>query len=185
MDNSEDPKLKEIMNQLSKFGFEFYARDENGIPLVKGPNDQVVEINVAINFVNKQIEEQKNSSGGSMEQPAMPENMDMAAKIESSMESKVEDSVENSAEKQEKREVSPNQQADDVPRAPIAAPKPVQKIKPYGDGFDPKSFNPSDLKSTLNFVEKNSKMSSKSSNKWLAEQFKKFIAEFNAGSNKS
>ncbi|MCA9387399.1 hypothetical protein KC669_05195, partial [Candidatus Dojkabacteria bacterium] len=185
MDANEDPKLKEIMNQLTKLGFSFYARDENGIPLVKGPNEQVVEINVAINFVNKQIEEQKNSSGGSMEQPSMPNNLDIASSIESSMESKVEDSIENNAEKQEKKDVQQDKQSDDVPRAPIAAPKPVQKIKPYGDGFDPKSFNPSDLKSTLNFVEKNSKMSSKSSNKWLAEQFKKFIAEFNAGTNRS
>ncbi len=182
----EDPKLKTILEQLKHFGFEFFGFGENGIPLVKGPNEQIVKINIAINFVNEKIKEQQEASeGGSPEQPHIPENIDTSVNLESSVESKIESSpeVEKNIEKKPETKPSPR------PELQVQQKAPVVKLdkkdnKPYGDGFDPKSFNPSDIGSTLKFIENNSKASKTSSNKWLAEQFKKFVLEFKASSSK-
>lgn len=177
--NENDSKLKIILEQLTPFGFEYYGSDENGIPLVKGPNSQIVEINVAINFVNKQIAARENSSGGSPEQMPTAEGIEQPSNFERGTEQNIEKAneveklVEDGGEKVSKTQ---GQGITQSPKITIAK----TAIKPYGDGFEPKLFDPTDLKSTLEFVERNSKISHTSSNRWLAEQFRKFIAEFNA-----
>lgn len=180
--DQNDPKLQNILEKLKQFGFEFYGNGESGVPLVKGPNGQVVEVNIAINFVNEQIKKQQESAGGSIENPQMPENIDTKISVERSVESKIETSMEQEKSPEQKSERNDNPGA----QAPIIQKKAPQvkldksKNKPYGDGFDPQGFNPTDINSTMRFIEKNSKESNKSSNKWLAEQFKKFVAEFDA-----
>jgi hypothetical protein len=184
--NSDDPKLKSILEQLVPFGFEFYGNDENGIPLVKGPNSQVVEINVAINFVNRQISAQEsNAAGGSPEQMPSSEGIDVPKNIETAVENGIEQVGEVERSPENRQETSTEQVGES--KTQTTAPKvSISKtsIKPYGEGFDPQLFDPTDLKSTLDFVEKNSRISHTSSNRWLAEQFKKFIAEFNAQKKK-
>ncbi len=182
----DDPKLQNILEQLKHFGFEFFGYGENEIPLVKGPNEQVVEINIAINFVNEKIKEQKEQDSiGSPEQPHIPENLDANQNVESSVERKIETTPERENSIEKKTQEKPSQK----PELNVQKKAPQVKLdkkenRPYGDGFDPKSFNPSDLNSTLQFVEKHSKGSKTSSNKWLAEQFKKFVMEFKASSSK-
>lgn len=182
--HNTDPKLKNILDQLAKFGFTFYGYDENKYPLVKGVNGQIVEINVAINFVNKQIESRAQASSGSPENPNFNENADVASSssVESSVENNVETSVESSVESKAESSVetkSENQTNtnDEVAVQQKAPQIKFEKPKPYGEGFDPISFNPSDINSTLNFIQQNSKKSKVSSNKWIAEQFKKFLKE--------
>lgn len=181
-DPTQDQQLQAILSQISKFGFEFYAYDENKIPLVKGPNNQVVNINVAIQFVNQKIKETQNSSG-SVENPNV-ENLDIKASPERAAETKVETSIEQAAESNTEIQT---QDANTQIKAPKTSPRMKLKqpeIKPYGDGFDPKSFDSTNIQSTLNFIESNSSSKSTSSNKWLAEQFKKFVKEFQVNQEK-
>lgn len=181
--HNNDPKLKNILDQLAKFGFSFYGYDENKYPLVKGVNGQIVEINVAINFVNKQIESRSQSSG-SPENPSFNENTDVASSkgvessVESTVETSVESSVESASEQQDANNQNPQANSGDEIAVQQRAPRiQFEKPKPYGEGFDPISFDPSDINSTLNFIQQNSKKSKVSSNKWIAEQFKKFLKE--------
>jgi hypothetical protein len=170
---SLDPKLQHILGQIANFGFTFYGLDENGAPLVTGPNKQIVPINVAISFVNQQIQSRQNSS--SIESGVV-ETADTTSKVESSTERSIETKLETPKEQSSKS----NNQQSPVP-IPQKSPKVIlaePKKKPYGDGFDPKSFDPADINSTLKFIEKNQSQNPKSSNRWIAEQFKKFIADY-------
>jgi hypothetical protein len=181
-DPQKDQQLQMILSQIGKFGFQFYAYDESGVPLVKGPNNQIVNVNLAIQFVNEQINRAK-SSNGSPENPDFDESMDSKSSPETSVETKIESAAESAENQEKQKEDSAQSQTQDLTVKPQSPPIAIQQpvIKPYQDGFDPKSFDPSSIASTLNFVEKNSKLSAKSSNKWLAEQFKKFVEEFKAG----
>ncbi|MDQ6986096.1 MAG: hypothetical protein Q9M91_05745 [Candidatus Dojkabacteria bacterium] len=181
--NITDPKLRKVLEQLEPFGFEFFCFSENGAPLVKSPNEQIAEINVAIAFVNEQVtkkQSESNQSSASPEDfPSMP-NM-RQSKAESSMESNAE-SKDSSFERQSNKpkNIQPSQKKINVPRrAPIVKIK-KEKIKPYGDGFDPVSFDPSDLRKAMTFIDKNSKKKNTSSSKWLAILFKKFLDEMSS-----
>ncbi len=173
-----DPKLKKILEQLIKFGFEFYSLDEDKTPLVKGPNNQIVPINYAIEFVNKQIEMYRSQQPrGSLEDmPSMPAPESSAA--ERSIETSIEiqnDSLEKNQERQQQTiQVPQNVQVPQkAPQIQLSKPK----IKPYGDGFEPKSFDSTDINQTIKFIHKNAQKPNSSSQKWLAEQFKKFLKE--------
>ncbi len=178
--NLSDPKLQQILVQIQQFGFKFYAFDESNIPLVIGPNNQITPINVAIDFVNRQIQTQRAqqslASGGPENMPSAPQMPDATGALEKSVERGVETKNESN---QEKKATKQNQQNDVSVNVPTKAPKVTlaAPIKPYGDGFDPKSFNPTDLKSTLDFISKNASAKKTSSNRWVAEQFKKFLEE--------
>jgi hypothetical protein len=182
-----DSKLEAILTQLKKFGFEFYGHDEGGKPLVTAPNGQVTEINLAINFVNKQMQEQKDaasSSGGNFEAPVMNQNIDTNVKVERSVEVSLETKLES--EKEEKKTDGGNTPQKDVqvkkvaPNIQLAKPK----VKPFGDGFDPKSFDFNNIDKTLEFIKSSSKKKNTSSDKWVAEQFKKFLEEIKTGNLK-
>lgn len=178
-----DPKLKAILNQLKNFGFEFYSFDEDGTPLVKGPNEQVVGINIAIQFANRQIEANRNSSG-SMEQPEAPPTLDSAAgKIETSTERAIE-LKESISEEEKSQSDQPKQPGQDMV-VPKQAPKVAlkqPKIEYYGEGFVPVSFDPSNLAQTQRFVSNNVSKPPTTSAKWMAEQFRKFLEEIKAQS---
>jgi len=183
---SQDPKLKKILDQLSQFNFDFYGYDDNGMPLVKSPDGQIIEINIAINFVNDQIKKRQveSSSPGSFEAPNLAENLDNSVSVENSAESNLEKKLEESGE-QEKSEDQNNQKpiqdnSQNIQKTPnIEIKRP--KNKPYGDGFDPVSFDPADINSTLDFINKNKTKSNQSSKKWLSVQFQKFLKEYESG----
>lgn len=180
--NPQNPNIQEILKTISQFGFNYFGNDENGAPLVYAPNGQVVPLDVAYNFVRNQIEQSKNSSGSSAESmPQMPQ-----ASPERSLETNVEQSLENvdikkpetKVENQQNQVQGPSQVATNPTPAPvIAKPKPL----PFGEGFKPKSFDATDVTQALKFIEDNKKQSDKSSNKWLAIQFEKFLNEIKAG----
>ncbi len=179
-----DPKLQKILEQLEKFGFKFYGYDEGGVPLVKGLNNQIIEINIAINFVNQQVQSQSTSTGGSgsFENAPVNENLDSAVSVENQTERKIE--LNKETEKSSEADTSGQDELTVQRKAPpIKLVRPPNK--PYGDGFDPVSFNPESLNSTLNFIEKHGKTTKTSSNKWLREQFKKFMEEYKNSAKKA
>ena len=180
--NVNDPKLKNVLDQLAPFGFQFYALSEDGMPLVIGPNNQITEINVAISFANSQIQKQRETDSSPKSFEDMPENMPSSpSNFESGNESALESldsGVETSKEKKgkSKKRRARNKDISVQEKAPtITLPK--KEIKPYGDGFDPISFNPGDLKRATEFVNKSSKKRKTSSDRWLAILFKKFLEE--------
>ncbi len=179
--NPQNPNIQEILKTLSQFGFNYFGNDENGAPLVYAPNGQVVPLDVAYNFVKNQIEQTKvsSSSSGSIESvPQMPQSTP-----EKSLESTLEHSLdikkpESNIESQQNQSQQQTQAVQGTVPAPvIVKPKPL----PYGDGFKPKNFDPTDIAQTLNFIEQNKKQSDTASNKWLAIQFEKFLNEMKAG----
>lgn len=175
MSNSQnlDPKLQQILKQIENFGFKFYGFDENSMPLVSGPNSQVVPINVAISFVNQQIQNKNNSSVNV--ETGVVESSDSNSRIESANERQLETKLEIPKDPtQNQNTQTPTAVQTKSPQIKLSEPK----KKPYGEGFDPKSFDPADITSTLQFIEKNQKTNPKSSNRWIAEQFKKFIADY-------
>ena len=181
-----DPKLKQILDQLKKFGFEFYGYGENGSHLVKGPNKQVIEINVAIQFVNKQAELQKqsSSSGGIENAPQMNQNMDATISPDRNMDSKLEKPRDQVNEKKSNPAgLNASSQYKVKDNAPKISLKKARNIS-YGDGFDPVSFDPNSIRSALRFIEKSSKKHRTSSDKWLATLFEKFTREQKLGIKK-
>ncbi|GAB4287357.1 MAG: hypothetical protein Kow0081_5090 [Candidatus Dojkabacteria bacterium] len=183
MPNQNDPRLQQILVQLAPFGFRFYGFDENSQPLVIGPNKQVTHINVAIQFVNQQIENQQ-SSGSPESMPDIP-NMPIASP-ERSAETKIETAIESAVETKQEEETENQNNQKQGPQVQVPQKAPTIKLErpkiiPYGDGFEPKSFNPESISQTLKYIEKHSKASKTSSNKWLAEQFRKFVKEIQEG----
>lgn len=176
-----DPKLQRVLDQIKQFGFEFYGHDENGIPLVKGPNDQVADINVAIRFVNSQIESQKQGGGSVESGPVMNQNLDASINVEQSIETKLEEQSNQSDDKNDETQTTDPQGEYKVrhnaPKIKLSTPK----NNLYGDGFDPQTFDPSNIRSALNFIEKNSKKNNTKSDKWLAILFDKFVREQQMG----
>lgn len=180
-----DPRLQQVLMQLQRFNFSFYGYDESGKPLVASPNGQVIDINLAINFVNQQIKarQQAQSSGGSPESMPTPEDAITRSSPERSVETKLEAALESSMEKkqeEQKQQPSGPQEPQVQQKSPQVQLK-AASAKPYGDGFDPKSFDPQDIQQTLQFIEENAKKSNTSSNKWLAIKFRKFVEEARAG----
>lgn len=179
--NNLDPKLQQVLKQIEPFGFKFFGFDENKRPLVLGPNNQVTEINIAIGFVNDQIKRQAQSSS-SPENFEVPQTPDSNSTIERSTEVQLENSLESQKESQDNDN---NQNQVQVNQNNLTVQKKAPEIKmsqltekPYGDGFDPKTFSPTDIESALKFVEKNSKASKTSSNKWLATRFQWFLKNY-------
>lgn len=168
---SLDPKLQHILEQIQRFGFKLYGFDENSIPLVVAPNGQVVPINLAISFVNQQIQNKNNSSGNV--ETGVVESFDSTSRIESVNERQLETKLEVPKATHQNIQ-TPTVVQTKSPQVKLSEPK----KKPYGEGFDPKSFDPADITSTLKFIAKNQRTNPKSSNRWIAEQFKKFIADY-------
>lgn len=172
-DQNLDPKLQQVLKQIGNFGFKFYGFDENSMPLVSGPNGQVVPINVAISFVNQQIQNKNNSSGNL--ESSIVESSDSSSNIETANERQIETKLETPKDStQAQNTQTPTSVQTKAPQVKLSEPK----KKPYGEGFDPRSFDPADITSILKFIEKNHKTNPKSSNRWIAEQFKKFIADY-------
>jgi hypothetical protein len=168
--------LQQVLNQLEKFGFKFFGYDENNLPLVVGPNGQVTPLNVAYQFVQKQIQSSRMNSGSIEQIPQSPVSPESGV-----VESGVENRLEAAAEKQETRQEQ-SAQTSSVPQnnatnsSPKIEVKPKEAFKPFGDGHLP-PFDSSDIQNVINFIQDNSGTSSTSSNKWIAVLWKKFLEE--------
>lgn len=172
-----DPQLQQILKSLEGFGFKFFGYNESKQPLVIAPNGQVVSVDVAYKFVQTQLI-QPSKTGGAEAMPQIPNmpiqvpdaNLDIKLDVEKSLE-------QNKAEKkQESQFTQPTQTA--VPHlAPkVAAVDPKIEV-PIGAGFYPKAFDPTDVEQAQKFVANNAQKDDKSSTKWLAIMWKKFIEE--------
>lgn len=186
-----DPQLVQILQQIDRFGFKFYGYNENNYPMVVAPNGQVVPVNVAKQFVDQQIEferqqQQQNSSsgyGGVEGMPQMPEGPSVESNVEKGSEREVSieqiKQPEQIKEPETSNQSGPNQSGS-VLQTPtqVALPKVAM---PYGDGYEPKSFNPADITQVVDFIERNSKAKKSNSNAWIAMQWQKFLEEMKAG----
>jgi hypothetical protein len=183
MNNVADPTnlsqdLQQVLNQLEKFGFKFFGYDENNLPLVIGPNGQVTPLNTAYQFVQKQIQSSKTSSGSVEQIPQATASIE-AGTVESGIERKLETVVEKQEFRQEQSaqtaSVPQNNTTSSSPKIDV---KTTEAFKPFGDGYLP-PFDSSDIQNVISFIQNNSgsATSNTSSNKWIAILWKKFLEE--------
>ena len=172
-----DPKVLEILKMVEKFDFKFFGLSENKEPLVVAPNGQVVELGVAYNFVKTKLIEPAQGSAGAEAMPAMPVvpeaipsvpdvNLEKGLEIEKPIEKKSETPTENSQSDLQVRAIAPKQ----------AVLEPKIDL-PFGDGFYPRAFDPTDVNKAQKFIAANAQKDDKSSAKWLSILWKKFIEE--------
>lgn len=176
----KDPQLKQVLDKLAKFGFGFFGYNEEGMPLVKAENEQVIPINSAIEYANEQIKLQSQESSSSPEefpqQPSSPETSvetSLEASVESTVETKDASTVETRQE--ESKELQVKKQSPTIKLAP-------KDNKPYNkNSFDVESFDPTSTKAARAFISKNQDKSSKQTEKWLSVLFRKFLDEIEEG----
>lgn len=165
----------EVLKLVERFGFKFFGYDENKLSLVVAPNGQIVQLKVAYEFVQKQIESAQSFSGGPESMPNMPTITNIPeGNFESNLER--ESTIEKVAEK--KQEVQ-SIQTPQVPQVPVAKPvvtKPEDPDSPYGDGFKT-PINPVHIDKAMDYIRKNSRKSLSSTSRWLSVQFEKFVNE--------
>lgn len=186
MSDKNNPTIHEEKKQLDfvgKYGFAFFGFDENGKILVKAPNQQIVPVGLAYRFIQEQILNNSTSSNGPEDMPEVPNMPDSnkERKVENkdvSIEQPKDSKSEQSKQENSNQASSPQSTAQNSPQINIK-----QSISiPYQSGFDPKSFDPSSVDSTLEFIKKHSKSPNNSSDKWLAVLFDKFLNELQEGS---
>jgi len=176
-----DPKVLEILKAVEKFDFKFFGLSENKEPLVIAPNGQVVSLPIAYNFVKTKLIEPAQSGTGAESMPAMPVVPEvMSNQPDSNIEKSFE--VEKQVEKP-KETPAENTQSDLTVRA-IAPKETVLEPKidlPFGDGFYPRAFDPTDVNKAQKFIASNAQKDDKSSEKWLSVLWDKFIKELSEG----
>lgn len=179
------PQYAEVIKSLEKFGFKFFGYSENKEPLLIAPNGQVVPLNVAYDFVKTKLVD-ASKSGGSPEggieaMPVMP----IAPEVFSEqVDQKIESAPEKAPEKEKATEPQTQTQSDlQVKRlAPkIAVTAPEIDI-PFGDGFFPRAFKPTDVTQAQKFVASNAQRDDKTTEKWLAVLWDKFLKELSENS---
>lgn len=164
----------EVLKLVERFGFKFFGYDENKLTLVVAPNGQIVQLKVAYEFVQKQIESSQSFSSGPEGMPNMPSMPNIPDQsFESNLEK--ESSIEKPAEKNQEVQntVKPVQPTPVVQTTPVKAKEPES---PYGDGFTP-PFNPIFVDKAIDYIRRNSKKSLSSTSRWLSVQFEKFVSE--------
>lgn len=173
MADSNNTQLQQVITQLEKFGFKFFGYSETSEPLVVAPNGQVIPLKVAYDFIKQQVD--KATSGSIEKFPESMPTIDSSPKIES----KIETAVEKSVEKQSDQPKSENKPATNqsVQTTQTTDPDILMPL-PFTDGFQVKSFNPTNLREVEEYIKDNSKVSNTSSRKWLAIQFEKFVKEY-------
>jgi hypothetical protein len=175
------PQYAEVIKSLEKFGFKFFGYAENKEPLLAAPNGQIVPLNVAYNFVKTKLVE---PSGGG----AGPESMPVAPIMPETFSETPNEAIDTKIEVQKGMEAEKK-----VERAPLATEKQtdlqVQKIAPkiavvapkidipFGDGFYPRAFDPVDVSKAQQFVTKHAQKDDKTTEKWLAVMWDKFLRE--------
>ncbi len=176
------PQIAAILAQIEKFGFKFFGYGENNDPLVIAPNGQVIPLKVAYEFVQQQIQNSTTNKQGGIESlplgiAQIPDSKPMDVNFEKTPEK--ESSLETKPESQQniQTQVSTNP----VQNAPISNTQNSVTPKmpmPFDDGFKIKTFDPTDIDQTQEFVKQNSTATNTSSKKWLAAQFEKFLKEY-------
>ncbi|MEP7103835.1 MAG: hypothetical protein ABI721_03960 [Candidatus Dojkabacteria bacterium] len=172
-----DPKILEILKTVEKFEFKFFGLSETKEPLVIAPNGQVVLLNVAYNFVKTKLIDPSKASSGVESMPVMPAMPDSSFKqLDANLEKKFE--IEKQVEKS--KEVSTPAAPSDLAVRNIAPKQAVIEPKidiPFGDGFYPKVFDPTDVNKAQKFIAANAQKDDKSSERWLSVLWDKFIKE--------
>lgn len=172
-----DPKILEILKTVEKFGFKFFGLSETKEVLVTAPNGQVVGLNIAYDFVKTKIIDASKTSNGPEGMPSMPV---MPESLGNMPDTNIERSFEIEKQSEKPKEVvTPNSQSDLTVRN-IAPKQAVIEPKidiPFGDGFYPRVFDPTDVNKAQKFIAANANKDDKSSERWLSILWDKFIKE--------
>lgn len=165
----------EVLKLVERFGFKFFGYDENKLSLVVAPNGQIVQLKVAYEFVQKQIESAQSFSGGP---ESMPNMQSMPTIPEGNFESNLEkeSTIEKVPEKKQEVQTIQAPQVQPTPVVQAAVVKPEEPDSPYGDGFKT-PINPVFVDKAIDYIRKNSRKSLSSTSRWLSVQFEKFVSE--------
>jgi len=164
----------EVLKLVERFGFKFFGYDENKLSLVVAPNGQIVQLKVAYDFVQKQIENSQSFSGGPEGMPNIP-TMPQIPEVNFESNLEKESTLEKATEK--KQETQTNQQPTASTNVQKTAPvKQAEPESPYGDGFKT-PINPIYIDRAIDYIRRNSKKSLNSTSRWLSIQFEKFVSE--------
>lgn len=162
---------------VEKFNFKFFGLSETKEPLVMAPNGQVVTLAVAYNFVKTKLIEPAQGSGGPEAMPSMPV---MPEAIPSQLDVNLEKGPEAEKTPEKQKETTPATPQTDLAVRNIAPKQLVVEPKidlPFGDGFYPRAFDPTDVNKAQAFIAANAGKDPKSSATWLAILWGKFIKE--------
>ncbi len=172
-----DPKVLEILKAVEKFNFKFFGLSETKEPLVMAPNGQVVGLGVAYNFVKTKLIEPAQSSSGTEAMPSMPVIPEV---IPSQPDAGLEKAFEIEKQIEKPKETPATNPQSDLTVRNIAPKEKVLEPKidlPFGDGFYPRAFDPTDVNKAQKFIAANAQKDDKSSEKWLSVLWDKFIKE--------
>jgi len=172
---------QEVLKLVERFGFKFFGYDESALTLVVAPNGQIVPLNVAYEFVQKQISNSQSTGGGVEGMPNMP-TMPVVPEVNFESNIEKESIIEKVTEKKQDNPQIPANQLVTTPQVQTAAPKPKEPESPYGDGFKT-PINPIYIDKAIEYIKKNSRKSLSSTSKWLSVQFEKFVSEQKSSKN--
>ncbi len=170
------PQLQNLLKFLEKSGFRFFGYSEANEPLVIAPNGQVISANAAYNYVQAQMNSAGTTGGkGAEAMPQMP-SMPQVSNIPDSQINKINEKKVETQKAVER--VQQNSAQPVVPaKAPVVAATPARISLPFGDGFTPKSFNPTDENQVKTFTSQNSTKPLTDPKKWLSTLLTKFLLE--------
>lgn len=177
---SQDDKLQQIRDQLGKFGFTFYSFDESKRPLFQAQNGQIMDVRDAIDYANKIIEEQQNSSGGGPESMPQGPVVNVESGVESNVERNVEVQRQKPKEKQKKPQAPLNSNVTDVEERAPKVKAYSEDANVFGEGYK-LSVNVDDDRAVNNFIAKSEEEPDTSANKWLAKKLAKLKLELENG----
>lgn len=174
------PQLQNVLNLLDKYGFKFFGYNEGNEPLVIAPNGQVITVNTAYNYVQSRMNAAATNTAGKGPEgmPQMPSMPQMVNVPDSQLDKKMEKEGNKFEAQKAPEKVQQNVVQPSVPvKAPVVAAAPAKISLPFGDGFTPKTFNPSDADQVNSFVSQNSTKPTTDPKKWLSVLLSKFLQE--------
>lgn len=174
------PQLQNVLNLLDKYGFKFFGHNEAQEPLVIAPNGQIITVNAAYNYVQSRMNAAATSSAGKGPEgmPQMPSMPQMANVPDAQLDKKMEKEGNKFETQKAPEKVQQNVVQTQAPaKAPVVAAAPAKINLPFGDGFTPKTFNPSDADQVNSFVSQNSTKPATDPKKWLSILLSKFLQE--------
>ncbi len=179
MNDSMD--INKILQFVEKYGFKFYGYDENKVPLLVAPNNQIVSLKEVLEFFKKK----KNEISQIESRSSVIENVNKIEHYLPYLDLSVE-VVNRPDQAIEKKEAETNKV--DMVKDKSSSRNNTNQIKtnnndnlklnvPIGVGYLPASFDPLDIKSTQEFINRNSHKDLKDTKKWIATLWMKFLAE--------
>lgn len=170
------PITDEMIQTLARFGFNFFASDENGNPLVTAPNGQVISAEMAYKFLQSELAKSKS---GSIEIP----NIEIQPQI--SIVEEVQQTVERPVDSIDTKNIDDsNIQKKEIINS-IKTPKVEVNTSSnlFSDGYN--KFQDLDLdlskekniESLEKYIEKNAKKDNTDPKKWLSLMLQKVLLE--------